>query len=79
MGRRIGGGRKVFDIYHDDNFLFAPRTGKRTGQCVNYDESLYENIFVARHTPSGAIKGLTDEEIAMVLDNVRAGVLLYSL
>ena len=79
VGRRIGESRKVFDIYHDDEFLYKPRTGLRTGMCTTYDERLYENIFVARHTPSGALKGLTDEEIQTVLDNVRSGVLLYKL
>ena len=78
VGRRIGG-KKIYDIYHDDNFLFMPRTGIKTGQCLNYMEELYENIFVARHTPSGAIKGLTDDEIAEVLNNVKNGVLMYKL
>lgn len=79
IGRKIGDGRKVYDIYHDDEFLYRHRTGVRTGMCCNYDEQLYENIFVARHTSSGAIKGLTDEEIETVKQNVVQGVLLYKL
>lgn len=79
VGRRIGGGRKVFDIYHDDEFLYKPRTCQRTGVCCDYDEELYENIFVARHTPSGALKSLTEEEIQLVQDNIVSGVLLYKL
>ena len=78
IGRRIGG-RKVYDIYHDDNFLFMPRTRIKTGMCENYDEDLYENIFIARHTPSGALKGLTDEEVEEVLNNVKNGVLRYKV
>ena len=77
--RKIGKSRKEWDIYHDDNFLFMPRTGIQTGQCQNYDERLYENIFVARHTPSGAMKGLTDEECEEILNNVKNGVLIYRL
>lgn len=79
IGRKIGDGRKVFDIYHDDEFLYKHRTCVRTGLCCNYDEELFENIFVARHTSSGAIKGLTEDEIQTVLDNVVQGVLLYKL
>lgn len=79
VGRRIGKSKKVWDIYHDDNFLFMPRTGIKTGQCINYDEMLFENIFVARHTPSGAMKGLTDDEVKEILDNVHNGVLFYHL
>lgn len=79
VGRRIGKSKKVWDIYHDDNFLFMPRTGIKTGQCTNYDEMLFENIFVARHTPSGAMKGLTDDEVKEILDNVHNGVLFYHL
>lgn len=77
VGRRIGKSKKVWDIYHDDNFLFQPRTGIKTGQCTDYDEVLFENIFVARHTPSGKMKGLTDEEAQEILDNVHNGVLFY--
>lgn len=77
VGRRIGKSKKVWDIYHDDNFLFMPRTGIKTGQCTDYDEMLFENIFVARHTPSGKMKGLTDEEAQEILDNVHNGVLFY--
>ena len=79
VGRKIGKSQKVWDIYHDDNFLFQPRTGIPTGKCTNYDEILFENIFVARHTPSGRMKGLTDEEIKEILDNVHSGVLFYHL
>lgn len=77
--RKIGKSRKEWDIYHDDNFLFMPRTGRKTGQCTNYDEMLFENIFVARHTPSGNMKGLTDDEVKEILDNVHNGVLFYHL
>lgn len=79
VGRRIGKSKKVYDIYHDDNFLFAPRTGIQTGQCTNYDEMLFENIFIARHTPSGKMQGLTDTEIEDIMANVREGVLIYHL
>ena len=79
IGRKIGEGRKIFDIYHDDEFLYKQRTCQRTGVCCNYDEELYESIFVARHTPSGAIKSLTDEEVQQVMDNIVGGVLLYKL
>jgi len=79
VGRKIGNSRKVFDIYHDDEFLYKQRTCQRTGMCCNYDEVLYENIFVARHTSDGAIKSLTDEEVQQVMDNIAGGVLLYKL
>lgn len=79
IGRRIGEGRKVYDIYHDDEFLYKQRTCERTGLCCNYDEQLFENIFVARHKANGDIKGLTDEEVQQVMDNVVQGVLLYKL
>ena len=79
IGRKIGESRKIFDIYHDDEFLYKQRTCQRTGVCCNYDEVLYENIFVARHTSSGAIKSLTDEEIETIKQNVVQGVLLYKL
>ena len=79
VDRKIGKSKKMWDIYHDDNFLFMPRTGRKTGQCTNYDEMLFENIFVARHTPSGKMKGLTDEEVKEILDNVHNGVLFYHL
>ena len=79
VGRRIGKSRKVWDIYHDDNFLFQPRTGIQTGQCTNYDEMLFENIFVARHTAGGNMLGLTDAEIEEVMANVHEGVLCYHL
>lgn len=77
VGRKIG--RKTYDIYHDDNFLFQPRTKIQTGYCTNYDEVLFENIFVARHTPSGYMKSLTDDEIKEIMDNVHEGVLCYHL
>ena len=77
--RKVEGSRKEFDIYHDDEFLYKPRTCNRTGMCTNYGEQLYENIFVARHDNKGNIKSLTEDEIALIMDNVRAGVLLYKL
>ena len=79
VGRKIGKSQKVWDIYHDDNFLFAPRTKIQTGVCTNYDEVLFENIFVARHTPSGKLKGLTDAEIEEVMSQVHDGILFYHL
>lgn len=79
VGRKIGKSQKIWDIYHDDNFLFQPRTCIQTGVCTNYGEELYENIFVARHTPSGKMKGLTDAEIEEVMSQVHDGILYYHL
>ena len=79
--RRIG--RKTFDIWHDDEFLYTCGPGQIVAKCLNYDEVLMGNIIVARHDSEGNTVGLTDEEIANVKDAIiyrdGRGYLMYKV
>lgn len=62
VARKIEG-RKVYDIWHDDEFLYKNMPWELTGKCVNFDEILLGNIIIARHDSAGNTIGLTDSEI----------------
>ena len=68
VGRKIG--RKTYDIWHDDEFLFSGKNGQLTARCMNYDEVLLGNIVIARHDSNGGTIGLTDAEILDVQKNI---------
>lgn len=68
VGRKVG--RKTFDIWHDDEFLYSGKDGQLSGRCVNYPEVLLGSIVIARHDGEGNTIGLTEDEIQNVQQNI---------
>lgn len=66
-------GDKYFDIYYDDEGLFKEDNNP---SILTYDgdtlvEQIVGNVFIVSHNDEGETISLTDEEIKVVLDQVR--------